>query len=358
MNSKLSTRNKFLICIIFIFGLACACPGTTIFTPNNPPPAVQPTQNVNPIPNPNTSLVTGTPIPTATQVVVHKMTPSNSPKTSTLIYDVDSKDTGPDKRAPYGDSYDIYRMERPFIQDMIYVPDLDIVTFNVTMEEDWVYVSIKLVGTNPNNDLGIHFGVELDVNGDGFGEYIIWAKPPYTPEWSTNGIQVFADNNHDSGGLSAEKSDAPLDGDGYETMVFEAGQGDDPDLAWVRINAGANATVQFAFKKSLAGSSFLLGVLADSNLKDVTKMYYNDRFTEEEAGSPEKSEKHYPLKALYGFDNTCREAYNYDPNGYEPMLCPRDPPAPSERESSECQPEACPAGCWWMQDSCSCDCIK
>ena len=40
-------------------------------------------------------------------------------------------------------------------------------------------------------------------------------------------------------------------------------------------------------------------------------MFYNDRFTEEEAGSPEKSEKYYPLKELYAFDNACREAFGF-----------------------------------------------
>ena len=58
------------------------------------------------------------------------------------------------------------------------------------------------------------------------------------PQWSTEGVQVFADCNHDTGGLSAELSDAPFDGDGYETKIFDSGIGDDPDLAWIRVNAG------------------------------------------------------------------------------------------------------------------------
>ena len=229
-------------------------------------------------------------------------------------------------------------MERPFTEDMTYIPDMDIVTYNVKMDEDWIYVSVELIGTDPNNEIGIHYGVELDLSRDGFGDYIIWSNPPYTPAWSTEGVQVFADYNHDTGGLSAEKSDAPLDGDGYETKIFDSGTGDDPDLAWIRVNAGKQATVQFAFKQSLAGSSFMLGVLSDAGLQDVTRMFYNDRFTEEEAGSPEKSEKYYPLKELYAFDNACREAFGFSPTGYEPQLCPRDEPKPGQREPRVCQP--------------------
>ena len=229
-------------------------------------------------------------------------------------------------------------MERPFTQDMTYIPDMDISTYSVMIAGEWVYVSIDLLGTNPNNEMGIHYGVELDLDADGFGDYIIWSSPPYTAEWSTNGVQVYKDENHDTGGLSAELSDAPVPSDGYEKLIFDAGVGDDPDLAWMRINAGGQADVQFAFKQSLAGPAFMLGVLSDAGLKDVGRMFYNDRFTEEEAGSPEKDEKYYPLKALYAFDNACREAFGFKPTGYEPQLCPRGEPTPRPKKTPEWGP--------------------
>ena len=39
--------------------------------------------------------------------------------------------------------------------------------------------------------------------------------------------------------------------DGYETLVFDgaAGVGDDVDLAWVRVNAGLDATVQIRLQE-------------------------------------------------------------------------------------------------------------
>jgi len=58
---------------------------------------------------------------------------------------------------------------------------------------------------------------------------------------------------------------------------------------------------------------------------------YVDRFTVEEAGSPERSEKEYPLKALHSVDNACREAYGFKPNGEEPGLCPRPEPTSGPR---------------------------
>jgi hypothetical protein len=365
-------RNPFLFLIIFVLIVALACslpemiakqntPPTPTVAPTQIPPTLEPTLAP---PQPTETLFSGEsnlpeiPTATSTPVITHIDFPVDSVNVGLVIFDVESSGTAPEKRAPYGDSYDIYRMERPFTQAMDYIPDMDIATYNVQITEDWIYVSIELIGKEPNNEIGIHYGVEMDLNGDGFGEYLIWSNPPYIPEWSTEGVQVFADKNHDTGGLSAALSDAPLDGDGYETMVFDSGIGDDPDLAWVRAYAGRQASIQFAFKESLGGSSFLLGVLSDAGLKDVTKMFYNDRFLEEEAGSPEKSEKYYPLKALYAFDNACREAFNFDETGFEPQLCPREEPTPRPRQGSTPQvclpPSSQTFACNWDYTNCCC----
>lgn len=332
MPNKIPLPFLFILAIILIIGLACNLPGVAQqIAPSAPPEQVVQVIEVTATPpQPTETLFSGEsnlpdiPTATSTPVITHIDFPDNEVRMGAIIFDAESSGTAAEKRAPYGDSYDIYRLERPFTQDMTYIPDADIVSFNVRITEDWIYVSIELIGTEPNNERGIHYGVELDLDRDGFGDYLIWSNPPYSDEWSTDGIQVFTDENHDTGGLSATLSDAPFEGNGYETMIFDGGVGDDPDLAWLRLFAGQQATVQFAFKSSLAGSSFMLGVLADAGIKDVSKMYYNDRFTEAEAGSPERNEEEYPLKALYAFDNACREAYGFEPTGLEPQLCPQD----------------------------------
>ncbi|GAB4504951.1 MAG: hypothetical protein Fur0043_19460 [Anaerolineales bacterium] len=290
----------------------------------------------------------------ATGTVTHIRRPSDSPPAGKLVYDVDSADTAAEKRAPYGDSYKINRLERPFQQDMTYIPDLDIVTFMLSQDDTYIYVSLELGGFDPNNSIGIDYGVEIDLDADGFGDRIIWVHPPYIPTWTTDGVQVFEDSNHDTGGLSGERSDAPLPGDGYDKLLFDSGLGDDSDLAWVRVNAGRQATVQFAFKSSLTDGAYMLGVLADAGLKDVGKLDYVDRFMEEEAGSPEKSEQYYPLKALHSVDNTCREAFGFKPNGYEPQLCPRDEATPRPRPTHQiCLPPLMLA-CNWDPVACRC----
>ncbi len=241
-----------------------------------------------------------------------------------LVHDATSVDTAGEKRAPYGDSYQINLFERPFLQDMSYVADLDIASYNLGKDEKFYYVSIELVGTNPNNSLGINYAVELDTDADGFGDLVVAAHPPYSADWTATNVQVAQDINHDTGGLSGERSDAPLPGDGYETLLFDGGigLGDDPDLAWVRISAGNKATVQFAFKRALAEDRFMLGVLADAGPKSIADLDYADRFTEEEAGSPEAGEDFYPLKLLFAVDNVCRQAYGFEGTGEEPQRCP------------------------------------
>jgi hypothetical protein len=330
-------KNKSIIQfgLILIFGmLACNMPGITINLGNDPIPATLaatatdlPALPASPIPA-EAATATESPsptpeLPTPTLTVSHSLVPSTIVKTGNLINDVVSVDTAAEKRAPYGDSYDINRFERPFMQDMTYVADLDIVTFNMAHDEKFFYVSIELIGTDPNNDLGINYGVELDTNADGFGDMIIIARPPYNVDWSTDNVQIVEDTNRDTGGLSAEKAEAPLPGDGYDEIIFDGGRGanDDPDLAWVRVNAGNKATVQFAFKKSWAGTKFMYGVIADAGLKSIADLDYVDRFTEEEAGSPVRGEPYYPLKAVYGVDNVCREAFGFTGTKQEPQRC-------------------------------------
>jgi hypothetical protein len=310
--------NSGLMLLILVGVTACA---------PSPPPTIPPAQSdsthfVSPTP-----LIQATdrsaPSPTLTEAIPvtgHSREPAETaPAPGKRIYDVESSGNA----APYGDSYKLNRLERPFLKDMTYVPDLDIVSFNLSQDEDWYYISIELSGKDPNNSLEINYGVEIDLDADGFGDYITWAHPPYTAAWSTSTVQVFKDSNRDSAGQSSVGADASSDGNGYDTQVFDGGasQNDDPDLAWVRMDGGPKATVQFAIKKSLIGSFFMLGVVSDAGLKDLSKFDYNDHFNQAEAGSPEQSKNDYPLKALYAVDNTCWEAYGLATTGFEPKLC-------------------------------------
>ncbi|MDQ2692027.1 MAG: hypothetical protein M3Y68_08365 [Chloroflexota bacterium] len=284
----------------------------------------------------------------AIPVTGHLMTPADViPQRVALTYDVESAGTS----APYGDSYRINRFERPFEQDMTYVPELDILRFEIAEDADWYYISIGLNGSNINSALGIHYGVELDRDADGFGDFMIWASPSYTTEWTTNNVQVFEDTDQDTAGRSSSQAEPGFEGNGYDTKIFdgEQVQSEDPDLAWTRMVEGGQAMIQFAFKKSWAGASFVVGVVSDAGIQDVSMYDYNDRFEASQAGSPLRNDVNYPLGPLYGVDNTCWQPYNLELTNYQPKFCPPELlPVPTRRppagDSSTAEPPTEPVG--------------
>jgi len=336
-NPSFKALNWFFV-IVLLLTFACNAPflagpptSSQISTliPQNTVPATVNGNNPS-TPTPESS---STPPP-----VNHIAMPADTVPMGTDIYDVDSSGTAPENRAPYGDSYNINLFERPFTQTtMTYIPALDIETFSLSQDTTWYYVTLRVNGGDVNDPIGIDYGVEIDTNHDGVGDYLIWASMPYKTAWTTDTMRVYSDPNNDVGGASPEKSDAnattsaPYPGDGFETIVFDKGQGTDPDMAWVRIDPNDATTIQFAFKRSLAGNAFMWGVWADGGLKDPSKFNYNDRFTLKQAGSPIKSSSDYPIKAIYQVDNTCWPAYGFSPTGYEPHLCPSNAPPATKK---------------------------
>ncbi|HWT81585.1 MAG TPA: hypothetical protein VN648_22565, partial [Candidatus Methylomirabilis sp.] len=167
------------IIIILVTILACNL-GTASPFAGPPPPSPQALIQVQPTLTPAIVDELPTVVLTATvEPVLHLVRPAALAVAGKTVYDVESQGTAPEHRAPYGDSYDINRFERPFLQDMAYNANLDISTFNVGHDKDWYYVSISLVGNDPNDKLGIDYGVELDTDHDGYGDLLIWAHPPY-----------------------------------------------------------------------------------------------------------------------------------------------------------------------------------
>ncbi len=361
-----------LLVIFILVSLACNAPGLS--SPGNSQPSNSPTLYAVPTSSGSNLPASAEPgatgvaeIPTSTATAIsHVSTPSTTVPNGSLNYDVDSSGTAGENRAPYGDSYNINLLERPFTQNaMVYIPALDIETFSLSQDDTWDYFTMTLNGGDMNDPLGIDYGVELDTNHDGIGDYLVWAESPYLNAWSTDTVQVYSDPNHDVGGASPERSDAnattsaPYPGDGYETIVFNHGQGNDPDLAWVRLDPNNGATIQFAVKQSLVGSRFMWGVWADAGLKDPSKFNYNDRFTLLQAGSPVKGNSDYPIKALYQVDNTCWSAFGFKPTGEEPHLCP--PLQPAATKAPKATQAACsavkPASCtgvWLGPPICQC----
>lgn len=231
-------------------------------------------------------------------------------------------------RALLGDDFSDGKFERPYNSNSmdVYFPHLDLDRVVVHPEDStWVYAIITTVGLDANKAFTGQYAIELDLDQNGFGEFLIMVDTPSSAEWTTQGVRVYKDGDLDIGGVSPAKADsAGANSNGFETILFDQGTGDDADLAWVRLDPSDPNSFQIAYKQALLGGekTYTAGIWAGTHL-DPALFDYNDHFTYEQAGAANSEiTNFYPIKELSEFDNTCRYAIGYDATGLEPGICP------------------------------------
>ena len=308
MKVKNSTRLKWMLGMLLSAAVACQ---NTSATPSASP----------------------APVSTSTQSSVPSGPPTQNPNAPVDLPatrldnagDVNSSSMATKKGVSGGDVFvqDLY--ERPFNANSMdtYFPYIDIINTQGFKDDTWGYATITMAGTDKNGTLSAQYAVELDLNKDGRGDWLIRATKPSSTNWATQGVQAWKDTDGDVGGVVPVVADNKLSsGDGYETLVFDQGKGNLTDGAWARISSNDPNTVQIAFKLSMLGSptSYAMGAWAGANI-DPTMFDYNDHMTHIQAGSPNTGDGVYPIKALAEIDNTCRLAVGFTPNGSEPGLC-------------------------------------
>lgn len=199
--------------------------------------------------------------------------------------------------------------------------------------------------------------VELDTDRDGRGDFLVMAILPSDAAWTTDGVKVLADEDEDIGGLfPLYKEDPGPILTGYELELFADGVGMDRDLAWARRDPTSRNQIQIAFKNSIVGEvGFLWSVWSDEGLRDPALFDYNDHFTFYDAGSPNKENFRYPVKAVALVDSTCRMWYGYIPGGFEPGLCFSGEMAVKRPGFGWCIPAATNMGC---SGSCVSECPR
>jgi hypothetical protein len=297
-------------------------------SPTVTPPGIRahtPTVRLTPTSS-ETALPTLTPSTTLTATMVHTATPPETSGATRYILDPDTRDYAPQQKSPAGsDEYQFNRYERPYTAGtMEYLADVDLIRVELRVAPPWIYITLFVAGARPGGIGRTMYGAEIDVNRDGRGEYLIWGASPAGADWTTEGVEIWKDSNSDVGGSSPQRTNAPAPvGDGYELKIFAGGQGADPDLAWIRKLDGGNK-IQLAFKYIVIKNTpaFLWNGWADFGVRRPDWFDYNDHFTQGEAGSPLPIQAdYYPLQALFGVDNTCRDAYGFTPTGSEAGLC-------------------------------------
>jgi hypothetical protein len=223
----------------------------------------------------------------------------------------------------YGDLYLLNRFERPFTaEEMEYRGELDLILVNWKVTPPWIYAIFFLAEDLP--DFGeMNYSIELDLDENGRGDYLIQTGLPTSTEWSTDLVRVYSDENRDVGGSFPLFADNPdLNLDGYETLLFDRGQGEDPDLAWSRRHPDEKNSLQIAFKSDLLGEGgYMWSAWADEGLQDVGLFDYHDQIPFPNAGSPNPDHPYYPLREIALVDSTCRSWYGFTPTGSEPGIC-------------------------------------
>ena len=284
-----------------------------------------------------TATVEVRPTATATKIIIptalpikHNFVPSAGTSDRATAHDNENSLSFETKKVKTGDEYYKNRFERPFTSgDMAYLPDLDIVNFSITSDDNFFYVNISMVGLDAESkSLTGFYGIEIDRNADGRAELLLTTHPPYTKEFSADNTAAYLDINSSIGGKIVNRPD-DFDSDGFEAIIFDLTQGitpkDDPDLVWVRQDtSGELPFVEIAFEKWIFGDgkeSFMWSVLSSDIAIDPTAVYFHDHFTPEQAGAANTDDPNYPLNQLAGVDNTCRVPYGLQAEGREPMGC-------------------------------------
>lgn len=225
-----------------------------------------------------------------------------------------------------GDQYSIDLLERPFTpMDMQNRFDLDLQKVSMSSDNTFFYFSLLMKDINITSKmLDGNYGIEIDTDLDGRGDYLLWAySPSKSTTWESNGIALFTDTNNDVGSINPLVSDPVQQTDGYESEVWPGKPISDYDGAWSRISPISPTTMQLAVKRSLLGdpTKFLWGAWSDHQIMAPYRFDYNDIFTAAQAGSPYMGNPDYPLKEVAQIDNTCREAWGFKSTGKEPGIC-------------------------------------
>jgi hypothetical protein len=291
--------------------------------------------------------------------VQHQTIPENLPDDqSGQATDFDSSKSFENGTLIGGDRFTYERFERPFNANTMdtYFSQIDIVDTRVYQDDIWIFGSITLQGLTASSSSNEKYALELDTNLDGKGDWLILAVKPASTDWSVNGVQVYEDANNDVGlELPTLTDEHATNGDGFEVLAFDQGQGNDPDAAWARISPNDENVIDIAVKQSALGDpeKYLINMWAGTSILNPAIFDLNDEFTHEQAGAADEGlEFFYPIKGVAEIDNSCRMAVGFQPDGSEPGLCP----LPQQQGSPVAPGASCPANTFSFCTNGSCFC--
>ena len=259
------------------------------------------------------------------------------------------------------DSWSINLLERPVSADLSeFYHYLDILDAKAGGDNEWIFFQIDLFGAgSPDGAEPVIYYIELDNVQNGRGNFLVSVtnQDLYETAWSVAGVQVYEDQNEDVGGDIAIRPDGSYEGNGYDTLLFDAGQGADPDLAWARRDPSHVNQIEFAVKSSLLGEnkSFMWWAGAVQGEFNAQSFDFVDSTSETE---------------LFPIDTTCGWIMGTEMNynirkcyiAPEPTEGPTNSSAPTPPDEDICvqPPHPDPENnCWiWFEDQCEWVCFN
>jgi hypothetical protein len=276
-----------------------------------------------------------TPELSPTVPIVHTMFPGDPPLAARFMTDRSSAVLAGERRA-IADDFNLGLFERPFTsQAMDYKGYLDLTRGEIAASGMWMYVTLQLEALPSPADAAF-YGVELDLDRDGRGDWLVVAAAPPDTNWTTDGVRVLQDTDNDIGAQTPVRSDPPGQTDGYDSLVFDSGIGPDPDAAWARRSLTSTSRVEIAFKAGLiAGDDDLFWWVWSFADPQPAWQDYQDHFTLQQAGSPMTENSQYPLKDLALIDSSCRWGFDFNPTVKIPgrPLPPTPTPPPTQTKT-------------------------
>ena len=268
--------------------------------------------------------------PATFEPIVHTIIPQQGSLSRSNAHDHEESATFDNKNVTAGDEFLKNQFERPFTaSEMAYLPDIDIVDFGITSDDQFFYIKIILAGLDVDSQsITGGYGVEIDRNVDGRAEIMLVTLPPYSTEFTAENVIVLVDKDGDIGGSRPTRPDEGFSGNGYDGVIFDLSQNifpeGDPDLAWVRAIKDEKPAIEIAYRKWIfkdGNESFMWSVWASGQDIDPASFNLHDSIAETQAGSPNKGNANYPIKDLAAFDNSCRVPLGFDAVGNEPLGC-------------------------------------
>jgi hypothetical protein len=179
-------------------------------------------------------------------VVEHTIIPGNPGAPDVEKNEIDTENTAGTKSA-LGDSFRLGNFERPFTEtEMDYRPETDILRLELSKGTEFYYFTFELSGVDADENYpSATYGIEIDTDYDGRGDYLLWAKGDAQTEWNIDDVMLLTDSDNDVGGSNPVIPDNN-DGNGYDQVLFSINDLNDPDSAWKRVDPNDPNNVQLA----------------------------------------------------------------------------------------------------------------